>query len=126
MNRTPLRVIQFDTLLKRLHNLLETEPKLNLEPRIFGCTAFVHQNSGKLEPRAARCMFIGYVEYKKGYRCLDPDNGKVYVTRDVSFHETVPYFSNEVSLQGERNSDEVIRIRHKTLILVMMMTKLYV
>lgn len=50
MNRTPSRVIQFDTPLKRLHNLLETEPKLNLEPRIFGCTAFVHQNSGKLEP----------------------------------------------------------------------------
>ncbi|KAK4384556.1 Retrovirus-related Pol polyprotein from transposon TNT 1-94 [Sesamum angolense] len=36
--------------------------------RIFGCSAFVFQNSDKLEPRALKCVFIGYPEGIKGYR----------------------------------------------------------
>ena len=28
--------------------------------RIFGCSAFVHQNLDKLEPRSIKCVFIGY------------------------------------------------------------------
>lgn len=100
INQTPSKVIDFRTPLQKLHELIETPPRQDLEPRIFGCTTYVHQNVGKLEPRATRCVFIGYVDFKKGYRCLDPTNGKIYVTRDVAFHETVPYF-NESTLQGK-------------------------
>lgn len=102
MNRTPSRGIEFTTPMQKLHDLLGTSPNKNLEPRVFGCTVYVHQNSGKLEPRATRCFFLGYADFKKGYRCLDPATGKVYITRDVSFHETIPYFSCEGSLQGEK------------------------
>ncbi|KAL0341150.1 UNVERIFIED_CONTAM: Retrovirus-related Pol polyprotein from transposon TNT 1-94, partial [Sesamum radiatum] len=36
--------------------------------RVFGCSAFVFQNNDKLEPRAKKCVFIGYPEGVKGYR----------------------------------------------------------
>ncbi|KAL2248429.1 UNVERIFIED_CONTAM: Retrovirus-related Pol polyprotein from transposon TNT 1-94 [Sesamum indicum] len=36
--------------------------------RVFGCSAFVHQTVDKLEPRAIKCVFIGYPMGVKGYR----------------------------------------------------------
>ncbi|KAL2237883.1 UNVERIFIED_CONTAM: Retrovirus-related Pol polyprotein from transposon TNT 1-94 [Sesamum indicum] len=42
---------------------------LDLSPlRVFGCSAFVHQNSDKLEPRSLKYVFIGYPKGVKGYR----------------------------------------------------------
>ncbi|KAL0304887.1 UNVERIFIED_CONTAM: Retrovirus-related Pol polyprotein from transposon TNT 1-94 [Sesamum calycinum] len=35
--------------------------------RIFGCFAFVLQNGDKLDPRAKKCIFIGYPDGVKGY-----------------------------------------------------------
>ncbi|KAL2248151.1 UNVERIFIED_CONTAM: Retrovirus-related Pol polyprotein from transposon TNT 1-94 [Sesamum indicum] len=34
--------------------------------RVFGCSAFVHQSVDKLEPRAIKCVFIGYPLGVKG------------------------------------------------------------
>lgn len=48
MNRTPSRVIEFKTPLQKPHDLIEIALKQNLEPRIFGYTAYVHQNIGKM------------------------------------------------------------------------------
>ncbi|GKA47668.1 putative RNA-directed DNA polymerase [Tanacetum coccineum] len=101
MNRTPSRVIDFKTPLQRLHETMELPTGPNLEPKVFGCTAFVHKDSGKLEPRAIRCMFLGYADFKKGYRCYDPKEKKMYITRDVKFHETVSFFDHDVFPQGE-------------------------
>ena len=50
-------------------------------------------------------MFLGYTDSKKGYRCFNPIQNKVHVTRDVAFHETIPYFGHECSLQGEKNEE---------------------
>lgn len=105
MNRTPSRVLNFKTPLQVVHEKLELIIGPNLEPRVFGCSAYVHSNDGKLEPRAKKCMFIGYADYKKGYRCVDPKSGKVYVTRDVSFHEKIPYFTPEYFPQGEKSNE---------------------
>ena len=105
MNRTPSRVIAFKTPDAKLHELLSIPVRDGLEPRIFGCTAYVHQNIGKLEPRAIRCMFLGYADKKKGYRCYDPKENKVHVTRDVACHETVPFFDHGYPLQGERKNE---------------------
>jgi transposase InsO family protein len=30
------------------------------ELRVFGCTAYAHIDNGKLEPRAVKCIFLGY------------------------------------------------------------------
>ena len=105
MNRTPSRVLEFATPLQKVQELVQQPIHPGLEPRIFGCTAYVDKNTGKLEPRAIRCMFIGYANQKKGYRCYDPLEKKTYVTRDVSFHETVKFYCDENPLQGESNEE---------------------
>ncbi|KAL2251350.1 UNVERIFIED_CONTAM: Retrovirus-related Pol polyprotein from transposon TNT 1-94 [Sesamum indicum] len=57
--------------------------------RIFGCSAFVHQNIDKLEPRSVKCVFIGYPEGTKGYRLWvrSKPGFKVLISRDVTFNE---------------------------------------
>ena len=59
-----------------------------LVPRIFGCVSFVHVHSGnrgKLDPRALKCVFIGYSSTQKGYKCYHPPSQKFFVSRDVTF-----------------------------------------
>lgn len=80
----------------------------NLIPRIFGSVAFVHvhsQNRGKLDPRALKCVFIGYSSTQKGYKCFHPPTRKFFVSVDVTFVETESYFSNSY-LQGEKLSED--------------------
>jgi hypothetical protein len=64
--------------------------------RVFGCTCFVlrpYVEHSKLSSRSAICVFIGYSEGKKGYRCFDPITQKLYVSRHVVFLEHIPFFS---------------------------------
>ena len=84
----------------------------NLNPRVFGCTVYVHIPKilrSKLDPCAKRCVFLGYSEFQKGYRCYDPYNWKLHVTLDVSFWESESYYSGGVlgpSLQRESYNEE--------------------
>ena len=57
--------------------------------RVFGCTAYAHVRQGKLEPRALKCIFLGYSEGVKAYRlwCVEPGMRKCIVSRDVVFNE---------------------------------------
>ena len=103
INRTLSRVLDFQTPLQKLQKLIPSPPLNNLEPRIFGCSAYVHQTLKKLDLRAIRCMFVGYADLQKGYRCYNTNVKKMYVTRDVQFHENIPFFSpSECSLQGRQ------------------------
>jgi histone deacetylase 1/2 len=64
--------------------------------RVFGCTCFIlrpHVERSKLSSRFAICIFLGYSEGKKGYRCFDPITQKLYVSRHVVFLEHIPFFS---------------------------------
>jgi len=44
----------------------------------------------KLETRAKRCIFIGYIEGVKGYKLwrLEPREVKFFISKDVTFGET--------------------------------------
>ena len=42
--------------------------------RIFCCLAYAHMNEGKLEPRATKCIFLGYVDGVKWYRLWCPNS----------------------------------------------------
>lgn len=39
-------------------------------------------------------MFLGYSNSHKGFKCLDPSEGRVYISRDVVFDETVFPFAS--------------------------------
>ena len=62
--------------------------------KVFGCIAFAHTKQSKLEPRALKCIFIGYPEGIKGHKLWCPDKKKVIVSRDVVFIENEIYNSN--------------------------------
>jgi len=57
----------------------------------------------KLDPRAIKCVFLGYSTTQKGYKCYDPVLQKLHVSRDVKFLEDTEYFS--AGNQGEMMSD---------------------
>jgi hypothetical protein len=42
----------------------------------------------KLSPRSTPCIFLGYSDHHKGYRCLDLHSNKIIISRHVVFDET--------------------------------------
>jgi hypothetical protein len=64
--------------------------------RTFGCACWLNlrpYNTHKLAFRSKQCIFLGYSTHHKGYKCLDISTGRVYISRDVVFDETVFPFS---------------------------------
>lgn len=81
---TPLECFKKCFPFSRLHS--------DLPLKVFGCTVFVripNNTRSKLDPRAEKCVFIGYASNKKGYKCYNPQTRKMYVSMDVSFFETM-------------------------------------
>lgn len=46
-------------------------------------------NTHKLQFRLKECTFLGYSPLHKGFKCLDPYTGRIYISRDVVFDESV-------------------------------------
>ena len=66
---------------------------LGLSPKVFGCTVFVHipsKGRSKLDPRATKCIFLGYSPTQKGYKCYHPSSRKKFATMDVNFFKDNP------------------------------------
>uniref|UniRef100_A0ACD5Y5J0 Uncharacterized protein n=1 Tax=Avena sativa TaxID=4498 RepID=A0ACD5Y5J0_AVESA len=59
--------------------------------RVFGCTAYAHVDNGKLEPRAVKCIFLGYGSGVKAYKLWNPETKKILLSRNVVFNESVMY-----------------------------------
>lgn len=97
INLLPTYTLQWDTPYFRLHKRQPSYSSL----RVFGCSCFPHLGpyvSNKLAARSVECVFIGYSPLHKGYKCLDPSSGRVYVSRHVLFNEThFPYKYLQVS-----------------------------
>ncbi|WVZ54648.1 hypothetical protein U9M48_005413 [Paspalum notatum var. saurae] len=82
--------------------LLKTKPDY-ASLRIFGCAVWPNlrpYNSKKLEFRSKQCTFLGYSALHKGYKCLDPKTGRVYISRDVMFDEFIFPFKSLHSNAG--------------------------
>ena len=69
----------------------------SLTSRVFGCVAFVHvldPGRDKLSPRSRKCIFLGYFRTQKGYHCYSPESRRYFVSADVTFFESTPFFSS--------------------------------
>jgi hypothetical protein len=96
LNRMPSKVLNFKSPLHTMSTYVPLPTVLMIPPRVFGCVAFVHlpkNQRRKLDPCAIRYLFLGYTLHQKGYRCYDPTHNRTYVTMDVTFLETEPFFS---------------------------------
>jgi hypothetical protein len=62
----------------------------------FGCSCWPNlrpYNKTKLSFCSKECVFLGHSSLHKGYKCLDHESGRVYISRDVIFDENVFTFS---------------------------------
>jgi hypothetical protein len=56
-----------------------------------GCACWLNlrpYNAHKLSFGSTRCVFLGYSNQHKGYKCLEPTSYRVYISCDVIFDET--------------------------------------
>ena len=68
MNRMPSRVLGYKTPIE----CLTGRTTYVVPPKVFGCVCFVKDyrpSIGKLDPRAVKCVFVGYSGKQKGYKC---------------------------------------------------------
>jgi hypothetical protein len=93
INRLLSKVINNDTPFFRLYG---QQPDYTFL-RSFGCACWPNMrpyNSKKLAFRSTKCVFLGYSNKHKGYKCLDPSVGRIYISRDVIFDEYVFPFAS--------------------------------
>ncbi len=71
MNRTLITIVRGMT---REEKFTSKKPDVS-HLRVFGCIAYVHvpnEKRSQLDPKAEKCIFIGYSLKQKGYRCFNP------------------------------------------------------
>lgn len=88
INRTPTKLLDYSTPLE---HLFKQSPDYNFL-KVFGCACWPNlrpYNTRKLAFRSTRCVFLGYSNMHKGYKCLEGSTGRVYISRDVVFDEHI-------------------------------------
>nr|CAE75905.1 OSJNBa0088I22.18 [Oryza sativa Japonica Group] len=99
INRMPSRILG----MKTPYEMVFGKNEFIVPPKVFGCTCFVrdHRPSvGKLDPRAVKCIFIGYSSGQKGYKCWSPSERRTFVSMDVTFRESVPFYGERTDLSS--------------------------
>lgn len=81
--------------------------------RRFGFVAYVHQDQGKLKPRALKEVFLGYPQGTKGYKIWLLDEEKRVISRNVVSKDDVLYKNlktngEQIDKTGLQQSDKVV------------------
>ncbi|XP_031278222.1 uncharacterized protein LOC116136688 [Pistacia vera] len=78
------------------HSILFPDtPLFSLPPRVFGSTYFVHifpHGQDKLSAKSTKCIFLGYSRLQKGYKCYSLATHRYFISADVTFFESSPFF----------------------------------
>jgi hypothetical protein len=107
INRTPTKLLSYDT---PIHKLFSATPDYS-SLRVFACTCWPNlrpYNSHKLQLCSICCVFLGYSNMHKGFKCLDISKGHIYISCDVFFDESVFPFTELHSNAGARYHSEVL------------------
>jgi Integrase core domain len=98
INRLPSAKLNFKSPLEILMGR-----EINLgNLRVFGCTCFIYTHRpSKLDAGSIKAIFLGYSSEKKGYKCYDTKNHKLYIV----FVENEPFYSNS-SFTNDSNAKE--------------------
>jgi hypothetical protein len=91
LNRLPTKTISASCP----HHALFGTPPTYEHLRVFGYECYPNMSATaphKLAPRSTHCVFLGYSEHHKGYRCLNLSTNHLVISRHVVFDEAVfPY-----------------------------------
>jgi hypothetical protein len=93
INRSPSTAIEKKTPME----VWSGSPSDYSQLKVFGCTAYAHVNNGKLEPKAAKYVFLGYSSGVQGYKLWNPETKKSMLSRSVVFNESEMYYSNRAT-----------------------------
>lgn len=88
INRLPSSALSFHTPYFKLFGKDHTVGRL----KSFGCLCFPWlrpYNSSKLQSRSLPCIFLGYSATQSAYKCWDPKNQRLYISRHVKFVEHI-------------------------------------
>jgi hypothetical protein len=107
INRLPTKVLQFSSPLEVLFKEKPNYTAL----RTIGCSCWTNLrpfNTHKFQFRSKRCVFLGYSNLHKGFKCLDVAEGRIYISRNVVFDEIVYPFSKLNPNAGARLRYEIL------------------
>lgn len=87
VNRSPFTAIKCKTPKELWYDTLTYYSSF----KVFSFLTYAHVNEDKLEPRAKKCIFLGYGSRVKGYRLGYPilKSPKFFISRDATFNESI-------------------------------------
>jgi hypothetical protein len=88
LNRVPCKAVPTMTPYQAWHGRKPNVSHLH----VFGCDAYAHipkDERTKLDPKGVKCNFVGYSETQKAFRLWDSSSGKIKISRDVIFNESI-------------------------------------
>jgi transposase InsO family protein len=93
INRSPSTTIEKKTPME----VWSGSPSDYSQLKVFCCTAYAYVGNGKLEPRAAKYVFLGYGSRVKGYKLWNHETKKSTLSRSVVFNEFEMYYGNRAT-----------------------------